>query len=104
MPDQPEEKDQGERPPILDDTKRRKILALLANGSSRRVAAASRAAPIPAPEPPVYLTRDNDPPKPESFAPRTPEGEDDPETHPAPELLAIDQLQANQVAASQIAN
>ena len=41
MPDQPENEnqDQGGRPPILDETKRRKILALLANGSSRRVAA-----------------------------------------------------------------
>ena len=29
----------GGRPPTLDETKRRKILALLANGSSRRVAA-----------------------------------------------------------------
>ncbi len=29
----------GGRPPALDETKRRKILALLANGSSRRVAA-----------------------------------------------------------------
>jgi hypothetical protein len=47
MPDQPESQTEnqtripgsGGRPPALDETRRRKILALLANGSSRRVAA-----------------------------------------------------------------
>ena len=33
MPDQPNSQDQGGRPPILDETKRRKILALLANAA-----------------------------------------------------------------------
>lgn len=38
MTDQPKKQDGGGRPPILDENKRRKIIALLANGSSRRVA------------------------------------------------------------------
>jgi len=39
MPDHPERPNRGGRPESLDDAKRRKIIALLANGSSRRVAA-----------------------------------------------------------------
>ena len=60
--------------------------------------------PIPAPERPVYVTRDNDLPKLEGSAPRSPEDEDDPETDPSPELLAADQLQADQNADSQTEN
>lgn len=41
MPDSPDnhEKNPGGRPPVLDERKRRIVLALLANGSSQRVAA-----------------------------------------------------------------
>jgi hypothetical protein len=39
MTDQTEKPNDGGRPPVLDDNKRRKIIAIIANGSSRRVAA-----------------------------------------------------------------
>ncbi len=39
MTDAIEKQDDGGRPPTLDENKRRKIIAVLANGSSRRVAA-----------------------------------------------------------------
>ena len=39
MHDQAQQPNRGGRPPSLDEAKRRKIIALLANGSSRRVAA-----------------------------------------------------------------
>ena len=53
---QAENKDPGGRPPTLDDNKRRQIIAILANGSSRRVAARVVGCTIaPSNEPPTAL-------------------------------------------------